>query len=826
LSTAAAAEPAGGKWPGLGFVANDGRLDALLDPSVHGFTRSGGLTMFFTARGFLAQRVVQPDGAGPRGVNLAFTFAGVAHPQKVAVVPEGRREGVVSFFKGNDPARWATGLPTYDAVRYRGLYDGIDVVVHADRALEYDLLVRPGADPRRVRMKVEGARSLAIGAAGELIVDTDVGPLVHARPRTFALQKNGARREVEARFRLLDAATFGFDVAGWDGASPLVVDPSFAFATLVGGFDSDVLNAVTLVADGAPVMAGQTLSVNFPTTVGAFDPAFGGSGSGACDAMVVKTTPDGKALLYATFIGGTNGQTFIGEFATGIAPYAINDVVVVGATTATDFPTTPGAYQTVLKGPRDAFVLQLNAPGTALGWSTYLGGSGDDSAMAVAVDALDRVHVTGQTASIDFPFVGGFDAILSGTSPFDAFLASLDITGSHVTYATFMGGFGEESGFAVAASPDARVVVAGSTSSTNFPVFPGNLDVTHNGGADLFVVKVDPVNGGSPQIATYLGGSGDDVANGVAVDAGTSIYLTGRTTSANFPVVGSVFGATRKGVSDAFVTKVNASGTAIQFSALLGGTDPGGMETARAIALTDLGTIVLAGVTDSADFPAIGAGADGSLAGATDLFLAEVANDFSQLLYATVIGGGSSEDAYGVASLAGRSYAVGQTSSADFPATPGTFDTSFSGGFSDAVLVEYGDDCSGSIVEFGFGCPGEGGFVPRLTAAGCPVPGEPWQLRITNGVGGLTGFIFQGTGQEFVKISKECRLQIAPIVPNAVPITLGGAGAGNGSANIIGIFPDTPPAMINLQVFFMDPNSPGGIAASGTNPLRLNIGAP
>ncbi|MFG0320539.1 MAG: hypothetical protein ACF8XB_24925, partial [Planctomycetota bacterium JB042] len=432
------------------------------------FQRAAGIQGWFLDGGFRFQgrvRTDAPTSGAAIGANLFLSFEGASNDVRVDGVD--RLEGVVHFVRGDDPAGWSVDRPTFASIRYRGLYDGVDVVVDTDVGpFEYDLLLEPGVDPSGVVIRVDGGDAMFVDAEGTLIVETAIGRFRQPEPETFTVAADGARTPVACRYRLIDERRFGFEVDGWDGVERLVIDPTVTVRTFLGGSGSDVLNAVATGPDLDVYVAGQTFSVDVPTTAGAFDETFNGSGVGADDVYVARLRNNGTALEYATYLGGTDGETFLGEFACGVVVDALGQAVVVGTTSATDFPTTPGALQEDRSGTRDGFVTKLSADGATLIFSTYLGGNASDNATAVALDATGAVVVAGDTSSKNFPTsANAFDDDLDGPGKYDGFLAVLDPTGASLTYSTLFGGTGEDFGLAVAVDGVGRAAVACETDS-------------------------------------------------------------------------------------------------------------------------------------------------------------------------------------------------------------------------------------------------------------------------------------------------------------------------------------------------------------------------
>jgi hypothetical protein len=396
---------------------------------------------------------------------------------------------------------------------------------------------------------------------------------------------------------------------------------------------------------------------------------------------------DGPAdLLYGTFLGGSDY-----DYGYGFAVDGSGAAYVTGNTLSSDFPTTPGAFDSTFSGSWDAFVAKLNAAGSALDYATFLGGSGHDYGYGIAVDGSGAAYATGSTWSSDFPTTpGAFDTTHSGYE--DAFVVKLNAGGSALAYATFLGN-GPALGIAVDASGAAYVT--GYTDSSYFPTTPGAFDTTYNGSSDAFVAKLNAA-GSALDYATFLGGSSGDVGIGIAVDGSGAAYVTGYTYSSYFPTTPGAFDTTHSGYEDAFVVKLNAGGSALDYATFLGGNNYDG---GSSIAADGSGAAYVTGQTSSSDFPTTPGAFDTTYNGSSDAFVAKLNAAGSALDYATFLGG-SSGDAGSSIAVDGRgaAYMMGLTASDDFPTTPGAFDTTYNGSEYDAFVAKL--NAAGSALDY------------------------------------------------------------------------------------------------------------------------------
>jgi len=550
----------------------------------------------------------------------------------------------------------ATAMPTYERLAWEALYPGVDMVAEPTSAgVAYRFVLSPRASVSDVVMRWEGAAALRVVDEGRgLDVDTGIGTLRVRGLRAFAI--DGERRtELAARHVIVGASDVGLQVDGWDGRSPLVIDPTISWSSYLGGGSSDYGLGVAVDGAGNVFVTGATQSTDFPT-IGGFDKIF----DGTQDAFVTKISATGT-LLWSSYLGGAAI-----DYGRGIAVDGSGNAFVVGITQSTDFPKS-GGFDTTLGGSSDAFVAKVSGAGALL-WSSFLGGGGQDEATAVGVDGSGNAFIAGNTRSTDFPKNGGFDPNLGGVV--DAFVTKVSGTGSLV-WSSFLGGALDESSGGVAVDGAGNVFVTGTTWSADFPT-SGGFDIAVGGSVDGFLTKVSGT--GTLLWSSYLGGSDLDQGLAVAVDSSGNAFVTGQTQSTNFPSVGG-FDTSGGGVKDAFVTKVNSAGSLV-WSSYLGGSLT---DYARAIAVDASGNALVAGTTYSDDFPATG-GFDSLLSGTQDAFVAKVSGG-GALLWSSYLGGSGVDEAFGIA-VDGNGNAVlaGQTLSSDFPSTGG-FDTTLGAGY-------------------------------------------------------------------------------------------------------------------------------------------------
>ncbi|MFP5362562.1 MAG: kelch repeat-containing protein, partial [Thermoleophilia bacterium] len=678
-ASAAAGSAAYAQLP-LRFERNQGQADA----RARFIARGPGYMLFLTD-----DEAVFSLAAGEQGGRRDVVRMRFAPDAETGPVAGGRLPGVTNYVRGRAGADAVTGIPAYASVRYRNAFRGIDVEYHARRkGLEYDFIVAPGADPRRVALEFDGARSLRLDGEKRLRIATTGGELRQERPVAHQLV-DGRRRPVAVDFRLLDGDRVGLRVGAYDRSRRLIIDPVVSYATLLGGAGTDSIAGVAVDGSGNAFLTGSTASADFPTQ-GAQQAASGG----ATDAFVAKVDPSGSALVYATYLGGSlvdRGRAIAVE--TG-------EAYIAGDTLSTDFPTTAGALTQTAPAGANGFVAKLNAAGDALAYSTYLGGALVEAATGIAV-ASGAAHVVGQTTSTDFPTVNPAQPALAGVR--DAFVSKLSTTGAALTYSTYLGGALAEDGSAIAVD-GGSAYVAGATASVDFPTTPGAVQTALAGGAntDGFVTKY-AADGGSLAYSTYLGGpgaggagpapTGDDFAGGIAV-AGGQAYVTGQTESASFPTTAGALQAELAGEGDAFVTKLSADAASHVYSTYLGG---GSSDQGNAIAVSG-GNAYLGGSTASGDFPL--ENPVSQRAGNGDAFVSRLSAAGTSLVQSSIFGGSISDSGAAVAAGAdGSAYLAGSSSrfaNGEWPSEGGLQpDYGGAGGNADGFLVKVADSDAG-----------------------------------------------------------------------------------------------------------------------------------
>ena len=789
-------------------------------------------------------------------IALQLTLAGanpIAQIKGVQKLP-----GRTNYLVGNDPSKWRTNLPAYAKVHYANVYPGIDLDFHGSRSangsLEFDFVVAPGANPNAITFAIapltmrgvkrgQGIESrpsdpkglepetnhqpfrMRIDADGDLVIETAEGKIRILKPLAYqdaeAVRNSEGRRarklrlgeeapgipdskRIPARFVQFKHGKVRFEIGKYDPTKSLVIDPVLSYSTFLGGSDMDYATAIAADGSGNVYVAGYTGSLDFPIA-GAVE----GQGTGGVCSNALSTSP-----------------CF------------------------------------------DAFIAKLNATGTALVYSTYLGGSADNEATGIAVDGAGNAYVAGFTDSSDFPAVNAFETSLgAGTcadsSPYpcyDAFAAKLDAAGSALSYSTLLGGSLDDYGTAIAVDKFGNAYVAGLTDSTDLPTTAGAFQQVYQGGNyDGFVVKLGP-SGGAPIYATYLGGSGEDHANAIAVDSAGDAFVTGQTNSDNFPAVNAFENSYTGGACgcfDAFVTEVNPTGTGLVYSTYLGG---GGGNYGNAIAIDAADEAFVAGWTTSSDFPVTAGAFQTHYSGTYDAFVAKLAAGGGSLVYSTFFGGINPDEAAGIGlDASGEATITGWVDGAGLPSVNAI--QSSAGSYYNAFIARFTASGSGLVCATVLGGSGNNfGTAIAVDSAGnadvagatfstdLPITPEAFQ-RIYGG-SGYDGFVAQiapgnaaalavapGSlifpGQAVGTTSTAAVLKLmdagsAPLDLNGVSVTgdfaltsktgACGSSLGAGAACAIGVkFTPTTPGLRTGQLQFSDnaAGSPQSVQLSG-----------
>jgi len=585
----------------------------------------------------------------------------------VKVSGEGLLQHYSNYFIGNDPRKWYTHVPHYREVIYYDIYPGIDLrYCIMNNSLKYDFIVHPGADPSVIRIRYEGMENLKITSDGDIEITTSLGTIYEKAPLIYQ-KLNNEIINLHGRYILLESDVFGFQVEkNYDLSSDLIIDPELVYSTYLGGMLGDNgFGDIAVDSKGCVYVTGETTSSDFPT-VNAYD----GSFNGFLDCFITKLSPSGNSLIYSTYLGGMgcdggyaiaiddNGYAYITGYTSSddfptvnacndiyngytdcfiakLSPYgdsliystylggtnydegrsiAIDSsscAYVVVWTNSTDLPTA-NAYDDDFNGCWDCFIAKLSPSGSSFIYSTYMGGKEWDEGFDIAVDNNCCAYVTGWTASPDFPVVNAYDGNLNCD---DCFIVKFPPSGDSLIYSTYLGGSDSEIGFAVAVDDNGCAYVTGATDSRDFPTVNAYDDGYNGGDGDGFIVKLSS-SGDSLVYSTYMGGSNCDVGRAIAIDENGCAYISGWTTSDDFPTM-NAYDDSYNGGLDCLVAKLSHSGDTLIYSTYLGGKN---RDESCAIAVDADGYIYITGWTNSTDFPTVNA-YDDRLDGGSDCFV-------------------------------------------------------------------------------------------------------------------------------------------------------------------------------------------------------------
>jgi hypothetical protein len=688
------------------FEANQGQTD----PQVKFLFRGRGYTAFLTSGSMVLSlrptsivpipptgNVNTTDNVVPASTpTMQFRLSGASESPEV--LGEDRKTGTVNYFIGRDPKKWHSNVPTYASVRYRNVYPGIDLVYYAHhRQLEYDFVVSAGADPRQIEFEIQGADAIRINEVGNLVLKTGSGDLHFESPIVYQ-ESHGKRVVVEGGYVVNDPTHISFHVAHYDPAKPLVIDPVLIYSTYLGGSGTDQPTGIAVDNTGSVYIAGYTDSADFLLTT------LGAPSAHANHAFVAKLDPTGSSLVYADYIGG-DGE----DYGIGLALDSANNVYVTGSTTSSNFPLVK-PYQPIEPGPYSGFLSKISEDGSSLLYSTYVGGNGFDVPAGIVVDTLGEAYIAGSTTSQNFPVVNAYQAAAlanqAGLYGNYGFVTKFSADGSGLIYSTYLAGnsnVAQDCGnpcwpapytavAALAVDANGSAYITGTTNTYNFPATSGAYLTSNSTQQDATIGFVSKLGtSGSLDYSTYFyGSSGNPIAVGaIAVDGSGSAYITGTVSSdGTFPITSTSIcdpGMYGFGCSYAFVTKFDATASALLYSTFLG---PNNYASPQSIALdVNNNAYVLLGT-----FSNLYGAQNGieSYTNGKDMLLVEIDTSATTQLFATYLGANGNDSPSGMALDAnGSMYLAGSTNSTDFPVTTGAFQTLLRGN-ADGFVMKIG----------------------------------------------------------------------------------------------------------------------------------------
>lgn len=650
---------------------------------------------------------VPADVIGVRGAAVRFAFGAAS-----TVTGGERLPGKRTFLLGSDRSRWCE-VPAHARVLYQQIASGVALEAYCkDGHFEYDVFAAPGADLRHVTIDVAGGDGLSVREDGSLAIATPYGPIVQSAPIAFV-----AGRRIACHVELRGPSAFGFVAPGWDGSEPLRIDPGLTWSSYLGGSGADSFSAVAVGDDGLLTLAGGAASMDFPTTLGAYQ-----STNVNSDCVLVRidpTLPAAAQLVSSTWFGGggTEGFVQVALDAQGVA-------TLFGQTRSTDLPTSANAYSATFGGgTQDAMIVRLDLSQTGaqqLLYSSYLGGSANEFVQGPCNSLLVEngvATVTGSTLSLDFPTTANaWSQTHIGASGMDAFLVRLDPSqppAAQLVYSSYFGGSSGDAGLALDSAPGGLVALFGTTSSTDFPVTANAFDSTLGGPGDAMLMLWDLSQPAAQQIvyASYFGGSLGDTAPAMRVDRSGAFCFGGHTFSADLPVTANAFDQTFD-TQDAYCARLDPAlppANQLTYCTFVGGT---AAESGTSLVVDSAGVITMSGGSTSTDFPVTeGSFQQANGGGFQDMWVVRIDPNRApneQLIYSSYLGGDGLETMFSVAlEPMGGVWAVGFTQSTDFPTTPNGFDGSPHGG-NDGFLAHF-DMLPTGVTAFGassFGCDG------------------------------------------------------------------------------------------------------------------------
>lgn len=658
---------AGGIWQGL--VENKGQWPQ----EAKFFFRKAGMDVWLTDRGLIihqyriSQSSDQQDSSFGHVVRLSF--ATLDKPRWFAVDQfRGVHHFILSTGTWTNVHKYRKVIADYGACRLEYLFD------QDHGTLRYNIVVLDPSQVTQLQLQCEGADSLWIDSRGQLVIETSVGQILQSPPVAFLLS-TGEKLPCDFRVQNHTAGVYSFTL---QFQYPYVIDP-LVFSTLIGGVNGDEVWGVAVGKNNEVYITGRTFSITFPTTVGAYQT----NKNLQYDAFVVKFNSSVSALEYATFLGGS-GDDYGVDIAVDQSGYAY----ITGVTWSSDFPLQ-SPFNANFGGQRDVFVSKLSSDGSSLVYSTFVGGLSWDDPSAIVVTSSGEAVVCGQTVSSNFPVTPNAISLTlngePGINTWDGFVFKLNGAGNQLLYSTFIGGRSLDESRSVAVDGSGNIYVTGRTISANFHRTAAAYDTTLNDGDstafDAYVLKIHGSTG-ALLWSSFLGGSGDDEGNGVAVLSNGNVVVVGGTSSNDFPASNTYAGG-----GDAFCAILSSSGNALIAAKYFGGSS---QDLALDVAVDNTG-LYITGNTHSGNFPTTSNAYDQSANGNRDVFGVKWNTNVSQLLYSSYLGGSANEEGLTISvDDAGGMVIAGYTLSANFPVTRGVYDSTFSGSQGDGYVVKLG----------------------------------------------------------------------------------------------------------------------------------------
>ena len=622
-----------------------------------------------------------------RGCTVAITFegSGLCYPRGIDPYP-----GWSNFFIGNDPLMWATGIKTYSRLIYEDLYDGIDLVYRStQQGLKYEFILAPGADPDAIRIRTEGHSSMNVEDDGVAVV-TPVGTVLDEELEVF--YRASPESKISSKFVKRGDDGFGFALGPYDDSRTVVIDP-LLYCSYYGGGDTEFIFNSELDDDGCLHLVGITMSVDFPTTPGAYNSSI----SGDWDSFVVKLNANGTSPLFSTYFGGSAYEAI-----SGIDLDAEGNIYLSGITNSTDLPVTSDAIiPDYLGGYWDGFVCKFNSTGQGILYSSYIGTAQYDNLNDLELGSDGSLYVTGRTTSHNLTnTTGTYQSTFSGGT-FDGYVMKINRSGRSIDFATYLGGDGDEVGSRILVDDDGFIYISGSTTSTDFPTTASAYDRSLGGQMDGYVTKLAP-DGSDLEFSTYVGGSDVEDVSDLALGENKSLYIVGISHSNDFPTTAGVYQRNRVGFYSTYVVHLHPSGTSLEESTLFGRAGSDEWVVGTSMAINEGGNVFIGGYTQSTIFPTTEGAAQRRNGGGTDAFVSMLSPDLARLLYSSYHGG----DDYDIPNTVALAddwtlWLAGSTRSGDFPVTPDAYQRTRNGEWRDVFVSRFDLDVGIPIADAG-----------------------------------------------------------------------------------------------------------------------------
>ena len=659
----------------LRFEANQGQFRS----DVHYAARAGAMTLLLTDKG------PSLSGGASRPVDITLLHS-ARNPE---IQPLDELSARTNYFVGSRD-HWHTGVRTYAKVKYGGVYPGVDVVYYGNQGqLEYDFVLRPGADPRTIRLRFDGASHLAVTPDGDLVFSAPGGQVMQKRPAIYQQDAvTGVRRQVSGRYVLLSRNTVGLRLDAYDRARTLVIDPVLVYSTYMGGSNTDQINAARMDANGLLYLVGQSNtnggSVSFIGDLPAVGNYYQPNSNGLTDAFLAVIDTTGAngdyGLVYFSYLGGSSI-----DVANNLQLDPQGNVYIVGTTNSTDFPIVGNSVQTTGAATTSSAYVAIISPQIAgsggLLYTTFLGGTvGNTQGNGIDLDASGNIYVIGTTKASDFPVTpSAYAGVIFGLQ--DTFLCEFNPGNASLIYSTFLGGEADDWGISIIVNRANHLVYfAANTVSAEFPLGPNSYQINRKGASDGVVGVMDFTQSGTASLVydTYFGGSDNDAIQTMAVDNSGNLMIAGYSLSVDLPITGDALQVRNAGNGDAFVSILNINNPTSKFvvySTYLGGTDG---EVAYGLATDPAGFVYVTGYTLSSDFPVTGDSIQPWGQG-IDLFVTKFKPGVSPATFSTYFGGATVNSPTALlVGPDGRIYIAGWTTGL-FTLTANAYQTFFGG---------------------------------------------------------------------------------------------------------------------------------------------------